>query len=242
MNSEKAVVFDLDDTLIDSNYKYLGANIEACRVIFRALGTQAPAPEAILSKQFLLDREAVEAAPVGEKFSADRFPRAWVQTYLHFAALLGLPVSENICDDVFSAANRALIPPYRLVPGAVAALREIQRAGYTMIMLTIGAEHVQRRKIARTGLARFFDEVWIEPAGKEAALTAIGFMHASGAVMAGNSMRSDINPAIRAKLQAVHIPRSTWRREAEEPAGAYHLCPSIRELPALLRTILTPTA
>jgi len=231
-----AVIFDLDDTLIDNHYKYLAADIAALNVVFRALGTQAPEPAAILHRADALDRRMVESAGPEEKFVLERFPSAWVKTYEELSAECGLPVKEEIRRRVYAAAWRVFRPPFPMVPWAASTLEKLKGRGIALHLVTLGVDSHQRTKVARTGLAAFFQSITVAVCEKQHAMASIADRYGRhGTVMVGNSLRSDINPALRAGIHAVLIPRSTWSREREEPVSdGYHRLDDIRGLPRFL--------
>jgi putative hydrolase of the HAD superfamily len=232
----RAILFDLDDTLIDNHFKYLEADIAALRIVFKALGTQAPEPGAILRRADEIDRHMVEIGEPAEKFVLERFPTAWVRAYEELCAENGARVRPGIRERVYRAAFRAFRPPFPLVPFAKATLEKLRRRGFVLHLVTLGVDAHQRAKIVSTGLEPLFESITVTVCDKEKALAAHADRYgAEATVMVGNSLRSDINPALRLGLHAVHIPRSTWSREWVEPvSGDYHRLEDIRRLPALL--------
>lgn len=231
-----AVIFDLDDTLIDNHFKYLAADIKALNVVFRALGTQAPEPDTILRRADEIDRHSVETASPEEKFTLNRFPRAWVCVYEELCGVLGLAPRRDVREKVYRAAASAFTPPFPLVPGARRVLQILKKRGNPLYLLTMGDVALQREKIARTALTEFFTEIFIAVHDKKDFMARVASSHGKEAtVMVGNSLRSDINPALRAGIHAVHIPRSTWSREKEPPVSChFHRVEHIGLLPRFL--------
>jgi putative hydrolase of the HAD superfamily len=88
-----------------------------------------------------------------------------------------------------------------------------------LLLLTKGDCEVQRDKLARSGLAPFFEGVHVvaeKDAGVLRRLVADYGLRPEQVWMVGNSPRSDINPALEAGLGAVYIPRpTTWDVERE---------------------------
>ena len=115
---------------------------------------------------------------------------------------------------------------------------------YRTIIVTKGDLMDQERKIAASGLAELFDGIEIVSEKTPDIYRSIFDRHGDGAeraMMVGNSMRSDVVPAIEAGSWGVHVPHGlTWALEhAEAPAGH----PRFREigdlggLPGLLDTL-----
>ena len=90
-------------------------------------------------------------------------------------------------------------------------------AGFNLMLITKGDQAEQERKIARSGLARYFR--YIEIVGEKskenykAILDKYGIAPARF-LMVGNSLRSDILPVLAIGGRAVYIPfDQTWSHE-----------------------------
>lgn len=115
-------------------------------------------------------------------------------------------------------------PPYYVIPGVIETLINLQQKGYKLHILTIGLESIQRRKLYLTELQKFFDEIHIVPYDKEAELIKIADKYGKDKVlMVGNSMRSDINPALKAGVNAMYIPKGSWHNFKAAPEGSNYL-------------------
>ena len=106
------------------------------------------------------------------------------------------------------------------VPETLTALRE----RHDLFLLTKGDPEEQQRKIDASGLTGMFNEVTIvaekTPAAYEAYVTSRG-LDLDRTWMIGNSPRSDILPALEARLGAILVPHPlTWALEAADvPVG-----------------------
>ena len=106
------------------------------------------------------------------------------------------------------------------------AVLEDLRKDFRLGMLTNGAEDIQQKKIAGSGLAPFFDAIVITGAigiGKPAPrafdviLNQLG-VTAAETVMVGNSLSSDVRGAINAGLSSVWLNRDgSWAEEGITP-------------------------
>ena len=97
-------------------------------------------------------------------------------------------------------------------------------ADYRLVLITKGDLFDQERKLAASGLGELFDAVEIVSDKTAATYERIFARHGDGAsraMMVGNSLKSDILPALAAGAWAVHVPHDlTWALEhAEEPVG-----------------------
>ena len=103
------------------------------------------------------------------------------------------------------------------VDEALAALSE----RYRLVLITKGDLMDQERKVAASGLGDLFAAVEIVSEKDRGTYGRVFARHGTGAdeaVMAGNSVKSDIIPAIEAGAFAVHIPyHVTWAHELAEP-------------------------
>jgi putative hydrolase of the HAD superfamily len=106
--------------------------------------------------------------------------------------------------------------PVELLEG-VRETVEALAGGHRLMLLTKGDLFDQESKLARSGLGEFFDAVEIVSTKNAATYRAIMSRHGVAPerfVMVGNSLRSDVLPAIEAGAHAVHIPYAlTWAHE-----------------------------
>jgi putative hydrolase of the HAD superfamily len=106
----------------------------------------------------------------------------------------------------------------RVIDGVVPTLELLANRRYRMVLLTRGIDHEQRHKLARSGLSPFFSDIRV--VGRKDVdtyrLTAeeLGDPAALGLCMIGNSMRSDVGPALEAGWRAIHVPPPTeWAHD-----------------------------
>ena len=105
-------------------------------------------------------------------------------------------------------------PP--VMPGARETLALLRSRGAKLALLTKGDYALQCRRIERSGLRDFFDVIRIVPEKTPNVIrdvvSALG-VDAGSTWMVGNSMRSDIFPAMKAGLRTVRIPAHVWEYE-----------------------------
>jgi len=149
----------------------------------------------------------------------------------------------RIIADILAAGREMLGHPVEPLPGVDQALAELSER-YRLVLITKGDLLHQEQKLAASGLGDLFAAVEIV-SEKDASTYARVFDRygagAAEAVMCGNSMRSDILPAIEAGAWAAHVPYPlTWAHEmADAPQGhpRFAELASIRELPAWVASI-----
>jgi len=115
---------------------------------------------------------------------------------------------------------------------------------HRLVLITKGDLLDQERKLAASGLGELFSAVEIVSEKDRRTYERVFARHGTGAdeaLMAGNSMKSDVLPAVQAGAWGVHIPYVvTWAHEvAEAPEGhpRYAALASIAELPGWIARI-----
>ncbi len=93
------------------------------------------------------------------------------------------------------------------------------------MLITKGDLLDQERKLAQSGLGEMFDAVEIVSDKTRATYTSAFTRHGTGAeaaLMVGNSLKSDVIPALEAGAWGVHVPHDlTWALEHAEPPVAH---------------------
>jgi len=140
-------------------------------------------------------------------------------------SLAACGVDDDALAGALSCAYRGARRAGEIVdPQAMAVLDDLSR-DHSLALVTNGAPDVQREKIGRTTLARYFGAIVISAEvgfGKpdarifEAALEAIGAT-ADSAVMVGDSLLRDVGGARNAGLRSIWIDRDQARSRADEP-------------------------
>ncbi len=125
--------------------------------------------------------------------------------------------------DILALGREMLAHPIEMLPGVEEALAELAARG-RLILVTKGDLHHQEAKLAASGLGEHFEGVEIVSDKCPATYARIFARYGARpdeAVMAGNSMRSDILPALEAGAWAAFIPYElVWSHEAAEaPKG-----------------------
>ncbi|WP_122466124.1 HAD family hydrolase [Brevundimonas lutea] len=148
----------------------------------------------------------------------------------------GEPPSAAI-REILAAGREMLAHPVETLPGVDEALAALSER-YRLVLITKGDLMDQERKLAASGLGDLFAAVEIVSEKTADTYTRVFERHGSGAteaVMAGNSMKSDVLPAIKAGAFGVHIPYAvTWAHEladAPEDEPLYGALESLDQLP-----------
>jgi putative hydrolase of the HAD superfamily len=149
-------------------------------------------------------------------------------------------VPAAVIAELVAAGRDMLAHPVELLPGARAAV-EALAGRRRLVLITKGDLVHQESKLARSGLGDLFDAVEIVSEKTPDTYAAVFARHGDGAgraLMAGNSLRSDVLPVLAAGGWGVHVPHPvTWAAEhAEPPKGhpRYRELPDLGALPALI--------
>ena len=158
--------------------------------------------------------------------------------------LAGDDLPPSVTREILDLGKAMLEHPVELLPGVVDALRRLGD-DYTLLVVTKGDLFDQERKLVQSGLADHFAHVEIVSDKTPDTYRRVFDRHGHGpqrAMMVGNSLKSDVLPALEAGSWAVHVPHElTWALEhAEEPNGhpRYRKASALSALPALISEII----
>jgi putative hydrolase of the HAD superfamily len=157
--------------------------------------------------------------------------------------LTGGEAPPRVIREILAAGREMLTCPVEPLPGVDAALARLSER-HRLVLITKGDLLHQEQKLAASGLGELFVAVEIVSEKDASTYERIFARHGTGAAeaaMCGNSLRSDILPALEAGAWAAHVPYAlTWAHEmADPPLGHPRFAElgSIAELPAWLERI-----
>jgi putative hydrolase of the HAD superfamily len=140
----------------------------------------------------------------------------------------------SVIREILAAGREMLGHPVEPLPGVDAALHALAERGLRLVLITKGDLFDQERKLAASGLGELFAAVEIVSEKTPAVYARAFARHGAGpehAVMAGNSVRSDVLPALEAGAYAALVPYPlVWAHEAAEAPREH---PRFRELETL---------
>lgn len=152
-------------------------------------------------------------------------------------------VPGNVVSQILEAGRDMLAHPVELLPDTRETLEALKES-YRLVLITKGDLFDQERKIAASGLAELFDGIEIVSDKSPASYERIFDRHGHGptrAMMIGNSLKSDVVPALQAGAWGVFIPHDlTWEVEhADEPSSHpfYRRVEAIGAIPQLLDSL-----
>lgn len=149
-------------------------------------------------------------------------------------------VPAQVIGRILAEGREMLRHPVRLKRGAEECVRRLA-GSHRLVLITKGDLLDQERKLAGSGLRPLFDGVEIVSEKVAATYVRAFAIHGDGparALMVGNSMRSDVVPAIEAGAWGVFCPSEIeWALEAApapETAARFRRIASLGELPDLV--------
>jgi putative hydrolase of the HAD superfamily len=130
-------------------------------------------------------------------------------------------VPASIIREILEAGREMLSHPVETLPHVRETLEQLA-GSYRIILITKGDLFDQERKLAQSGLGELFDAVEIVSDKTVTTYERVFTRHGDGpgrSMMVGNSLKSDVVPAIKAGSWGVYVPHSvTWVLEhAEAP-------------------------
>jgi putative hydrolase of the HAD superfamily len=226
------IVFDGDDTLWRVEHLYDAARSRAAEVVAR----EGLDPVAWAALQRQIDVANVQHFGL----SRLRFPQSSVEAYEQLATESGVTVKPAVRDRVRSAAATVFDRKAPLMPGVREVLRTLKR-DHRLALLTQGDPSIQKKRIGESGLGDFLDFIRVVDRKDEASFSTVLdalTTSPSAAWSVGNSIPSDINPALRLGMSAIWIEAPVWaheRREDGPAAGSFFVCKSLSDVPGLIR-------
>ena len=163
-------------------------------------------------------------------YGAKGFTLSMLETAME---LTGGEAPARVVREILAAGREMLSHPVEALPGVEAALAELADR-YRLVLITKGDLLHQEQKLAASGLGELFAAVEIVSEKDAATYSRVFERHGTGAgeaVMCGNSLRSDILPALEAGSYAAHVPYPLiWAHEAADPPQDH---PRFAELAAI---------
>jgi putative hydrolase of the HAD superfamily len=235
------ILFNLDDTLVECN-KYFNEVIEK----FAERMTHwfdSFSKEQIKEKQLEIDLKSIEK----HGLTSSRFPESFVDTYLYFCQETGRAAREADIEQLRELGFEVFKIPVEPLPYMNETLQRLKEEGHHLYLHTGGDKDNQQRKIAQLELQMYFENrVFISEHKDVTALKDIlKTIDADPKItwMVGNSLKTDILPALRMGINTIYIPAKTeWKYNVVEidvePKGAFFTLTNLSEVPKAIHGYL----
>lgn len=199
----RVLAFDADDTLWDCQSHFEDVENHLYRLI--APYCENPARE-------LFHTESGNMADLG--YGCKAFTISIIETALRVA---GDHLSAEELSDLLSHSKSLLHLPATPLPEVEETLQRLQAWPYRMVVFTKGELQDQENKLHRSGLAKYFSHLEITSNKTEKEFQQLCEhldILPSHLLMIGNSLKSDIAPALNIGASAIHIPfHVIWQLE-----------------------------
>jgi putative hydrolase of the HAD superfamily len=225
------ICLDADDTLWH-NMRHFNATEEALVAMLQ------PLADANVTRERLIACETRNLKLYG--YGAKGFTLSMIETAVELA---GDRLTAALVGDILAAGRTLLAHPVELfddVRDTLEALADIGR----LVLVTKGDLLHQESKLAASGLGDLFGGIEIVSDKTADIFTRIFAQYgvrADEAVMAGDSLRSDIHPALSAGAWAAYIPQAgAWAHEMADVPEAhprFRLLDRLGDLPGWIATL-----
>ena len=211
----KVIAFDADDTLWDCQSHFERVEEHLYSLI---------APYCENPKLELFNTESGNMADLG--YGCKAFTISILETAMRVA---GNDLSVSTLSDLLKDCKQLLHLPATPLPEVEETLIELRERcdslqrtvdSYKLVVFTKGELQDQENKLKRSGLLKYFDDVEITSDKSQAEFLALcehQQIHPSELLMVGNSLKSDIAPALAIGASAIYIPfHVAWQLEHVE--------------------------
>jgi putative hydrolase of the HAD superfamily len=235
---KQTLIFDLDDTLAHCNKYFrdtINKFVDQIQEWFETL-----TKEEIKQKQLEIDLKSIEQ----HGLHSSRFPESLVSTYIDFSERYNKEIEQKKVEKVRRIGQSVFEIEVQPFPYIYEVLNELQEDGHNLYLYTGGDEANQSRKIVQLELETYFEgNVFIyEHKNTDALKQVLQKINADPKVtwMIGNSLKTDIKPAVELGIHAVHIPSELeWSYNVIkidiDPKGELLTVNSLLQLPEILR-------
>ncbi|MCH6264852.1 HAD family hydrolase [Neobacillus citreus] len=231
------ILFNLDDTLSYCN-RYFSLVIDEFADQMMAW-FESITEEDIKQKQLQLDVAAISE----HGLKSDRFPESFVGTYKYYCDLTGREKKKDEIQYLRELGFKVFEIPVEPIPYMNETLQRLKEEGHELYLHTGGDEANQHRKITQLELTTYFEHrIFISEHKDTTALSDIlKTIMADPNVtwMVGNSLRTDIVPALETGIHAIYIPaESEWKYNLVEinveHSSLFITVDSLKEVPDVI--------
>lgn len=227
----ETIAFDADDTLWQNEQFF-----QLTQERFAELLADHAEPDHLAERLMAAERRNLGAYGFGIK----GFVLSMIETAIEVTEER---VPASVIARIIEAGQEMLAHPIHLLPGVEETVGRLAETHH-ILLITKGDLLDQERKLAQSGLGDLFDGVEIVSDKSAPVYGEIFARHAvtpGAAMMVGNSLKSDVIPAIEAGAWGVHVPHDlTWTLEhADAPVGnpRFHEIPTLGALPEVIEKV-----
>lgn len=234
---KQTILFNLDDTLVYCNRYFnrvIGQFADQMASWFDTLSK-----DEIRRKQLEIDLKAIDQYGL----KSERFPESFVGTYQYFCDVTGKEKKKSEIEFLRELGFSVFKIPVEPIPFMDKTLQQLKDEGHELYLHTGGDAPNQLRKITQLELTTYFEHrIFITEHKDTTALSNIlKTIDADPEItwMVGNSLKTDIKPALEKNINAIYIPAEMeWKyNEAKiraNPKRAFLTLNSLQEVPGAI--------
>jgi putative hydrolase of the HAD superfamily len=223
------LVVDLDDTLVDTSHVYWTARSGFVEALAKR------GVDSVAAIEFFEEQDASNMRAMG--FDPERYTKTMLDVYRRLVDSGELGADQALADECRSH-GRIVIDQ---LPALIGGARELLTWAHDHFRVI--KESLQKRKIAHSSIGEYFDEINIvSTKGPEqfAQLISAHDARPNDTWVIGDSIRSDVNPAIHVGANAILYAYSHhsyyWRQEyGVVPEGCFHKVDDLADAVQILR-------
>lgn len=201
------IVFDLDDTLIDTQPLYLD-KIHRLGLKMVSLGFDY---YETIRLELEIDKQSIEK----EGVARHRFPESLVNTYRILCEKKEIEPCVSVIEYLRALGYSTYAEDADVFPTSEPILLRLSEK-YKMCILTKGEKDIQFGRLLDSGLIKYFDHSFVVMDKTPEMFRLICDFFGTtpqNTMMIGNSLPSDILPALDAGLYGIHLERGTFNYE-----------------------------
>lgn len=205
----KKFIFDLDDTIIENQKYYNESLVRFLAYVNAKLKNKSPYPLVTLQLNYEIDSASVKK----KGYDKSRFPESMVETYKKVCESKEYKYTQKQLNEVHKIGELVFKVEKGLINGAGEVLDYLLQEGEELLLLTKGDPDIQNMKIELNELNKYFKPENMHVVADKTKKTfekIIGEYDKKNIYMVGNSVRSDVNPALKAGINVVYVPCETW--------------------------------
>jgi putative hydrolase of the HAD superfamily len=234
LKEKQLIIFDLDDTLLDTSNVYWSTRKIFADKTSKELGIQ--------EKDLVEEFERIDGCQMDKlNFSPYRYTYSMILTYKFICQQINHSISSKVLKQIRSYGRRILRDIPNVIEDANNLLEWVAQR-YYLGLLTRGDESFQNKKLQVTGLYKYFQFIQIVPYKNakilEEFIQSTGFKH-ENIWTVGDSIKSDINPGIKVGIKCIlyeyRHPYYSWLQEHEDIAiGSFYKATQMSDIKEIL--------
>lgn len=215
---ERLVLVDFDDTLVETAPAFQNAR----EALFQALEAEGFSRK----DSFRVHHQEVDPELLAQYgMGPFRMEASFRETYERLCEQRGVAADEGVAEQC-GALGRDFLGKPRIMEGSLEALETLADLVPTVIFSQSAQSEYQMNRVRDAGVTRILEEDQIRiterktPESFKEALDHFGVEDSSQATMIGNSLRSDINPALAVGAGAILVePYEMWHYDNVPPVS-----------------------